>query len=186
MPHGFDTYRVFISAPGDLEPDCQACYDAVAEVNETTAMPAKILLVSIGLRDNDQIASHRSIVSDNVRWSTYFIQIFQDDWGPRDLFRKLFFLAAECKDDAALLMRDLVICLKEAPHETNAEILAFRRELEERHDLRVFHYANVDELKAQFAEVCTGWARGLIESRIESGSESETGFTPDPTAATGS
>jgi hypothetical protein len=181
MPYGFDAYRVFISAPGDLEPDRQACYDAVAEVNETTAMPAKVLLVSVGLRDNDQIVSHRSIVSDNVRWSTYFIQIFQDDWGPRDLFRKLFLLAAECRDDTTMPMRDMVICLKDAPHETNAEVLAFRKELEERQDLRVFRYASADELRAQLAEVCEGWARSLIES----GTDSNTGSTPGSVAANG-
>jgi hypothetical protein len=168
MPHGFDTYRVFISAPGDLEPDRQACYDVIAEVNETTAMPAKVLLVSVGLRENDQIASHRSIVSDNVRWSAYFLQIFQDDWGPRDLFRKLFLLAAECRDDTTMPMRDIVICLKDAPHETDAEILAFRRELEERQNLRVFRYTTVDELRAQLTEVCDGWARSLIGLGMES------------------
>ena len=186
MPHGFDTYRVFISAPGDLDPDRQACHDVIAEVNETTAMPAKVLLVSVGLRDNEQIASHRSIVSDNVRWSSYFIQIFQDDWGPRDLFRKLFLVAAECRDDAAMPMRDVVICLKDAPNETNAEILAFRRELEVHQDLRVFHYANVDELKVKLAEVCAGWARSLIESRIESGSKPETSSSSYPTSAANS
>ena len=187
MPHGFDTYRVFISAPGDLEHDRQACCDAIAEVNEATAMPAKLLLVSIGLRENDQIAGYRSIVSDNVRWSTYFIQIFQDDWGPRDLFRKLFLLAAECKNDAAMPMRDVVICLKDAPHETAAEILAFRRELEERRDLRVLRYTGVEELRAQLVEVCEGWARRLIESGIEpeSTTESTTASTPGSTAATG-
>jgi len=185
MPHGFDAYRVFISVPGDLEPDRQACYDTIAEVNETTAMPAKVLLVSVGLRDNDQIASHRSIVSDNVRWSAYFIQIFQDDWGPRDVFRKLFLLAAECRDDAAMPMRDVVIGLKDAPHETDAEILAFRRELEEHQELRVFHYADVDELKAQLVEVCNGWARSLIESGIDSGNEPGTGSAHGSTAATG-
>jgi hypothetical protein len=181
MVHGFDDYRVFISAPGDLEPDRQACHDVIAEVNETTAMPAKILLVSIGLRENNQIASHRSIVSDNVRWSTYFIQIFQDDWGSSDLFRKLFLLAAECRDNAAMPMRDVVICLKDAPHETSPEIQAFRRELEERHELRVFRYATVDELKVQLAEVCDGWARSLIGPAIDS----NTGSTPNSTAATG-
>jgi hypothetical protein len=181
MPHGFDTYRVFISAPGDLEPDRQASNDAIAEVNETTAMPAKVLLVSIGLRDNDQIAGHRSLISDNVRWSTYFIQIFQDDWGPRDLFRKLFLLAAECRENATMPMRDVVVCLKDAPHETNAEILEFRRELDQRRDLRIFHYANADELKAQLVEVSDAWARSLIESRIET----DTGSTPDSTAAHG-
>jgi hypothetical protein len=189
MPHGFDDYRVFISAPGDLEPDRQACNDAIAEVNETTAMPAKLLLVSVGLRDNEQIVSHRSIVSDNVRWSTYFIQIFEDEWGPRDLFRKLFLLAAECRDDTTMPMRDVVICLKDAPRETNAEILAFRRELEELKSLRVFHYTSVDELRAQLREVCEEWARSLIDSRgdpgIEPGVESETGSETDSVAAAG-
>ena len=98
MPHGFDAYRVFISAPGDLDRDRQACHDAIAQANETTAMPAKVLLVEVGLRENDQISGHRSIVSDNVRWSTYFVQLFEDDWGPRDLFRKLFLMALECRD----------------------------------------------------------------------------------------
>jgi hypothetical protein len=164
MLHGFDPYRIFISAPGDLEPDCQACYDAVSQANEATAMPAKVLLVSVGLRNNDQISSSRSITSDNVRWSSYFIQVFQDDWGPRDLFRKLFLLAVECRDDASMPMRDLVVGIKDAPNETNPEILAFRKELEERTDLRVIHYSTADELLEQMIEVCNGWARALIET----------------------
>jgi hypothetical protein len=168
MPHGFDAYRIFISAPGDLERDRQACHDAIAEANEATAMAAKILLVSVGLRDNEQISGSRAIVSDNVRWSTYFIQIFEDDWGPRDLFRKLFLLAVECRDDATMPMRDVVVCLKEAPHETNLEILAFRKELEERKDVRLIRYGSVDELKTQLIEVCNGWAREIIDSGIGS------------------
>jgi len=168
MPHGFDAYRVFISVPGDLELDRQACYDTIAQVNETTAMPAKLLLVSLGLRDNDQISGNRSIVSENVRWSAYFIQLFQDDWGPRDLFRKLFLLAAECRDDPSMPMREVVIFLKDAPSETNAEILAFRKELAERADMRIFRYGSVDELKASVADVCEGWARTIIETRVDS------------------
>jgi hypothetical protein len=164
MPHGFDAYRIFISAPGDLEADRQACYDAVARANEATAMPAKVLLVSVGLRDNDQILSSRGIASDNVRWSSYFIQIFQDDWGPRDLFKKLFLLAVECRDDASMPMRDLVVGIKDAPNETNAEILVFRKELEERTDIRIIRYRTVDELQEQMIEVCNGWARAIIEA----------------------
>jgi hypothetical protein len=162
MAHGFDDYRVFVSAPGDLEPDRQACYDILAEINESTAMPAKLLLVAVGLRDNNQITGSRSIVSDNVRWSAFFIQLFQDDWGPRDLFRKLFLLAAECRDDTLMPMRGMVICLKDAPDETSAEILAFREELAGRKDMRVLRYGSVDELKEQLAEVCQAWARELI------------------------
>ncbi len=164
MPHGFDAYRVFISAPGDLEPDRRVCHEAIAKANETTAMPAKILLVEVGLRENDQITGNRSIVSDNVRWSSYFIQLFQDDWGPRDLFRKLFLLATECRDDATMPMREVVVCLKDAPRETNTEILAFRRELEERQDVRLFRYSSIDALREHLTEVCNEWARNLMEA----------------------
>ena len=162
MPHGFDSYRVFISAPGDLEADRQAAYDAVALANESVAMPAKILLTSIGLRDNEQIVSFRSAVSDNVRWSTFFIQIFQDDWGPRDLFRKLFLLSLECHNDASMAMRDVVLCLKDAPQEKNPEILAFRKELEEQPGVRLIRYSRPGELLKQLQAVCEEWAQSLI------------------------
>ncbi len=177
MPHGFDAYRVFISAPGDLEPDRKACHDAVARANETTAMPAKVLLVEVGLRESDQIAGNRGIVSDNVRWSSYFIQIFEDDWGPRDLFRKLFLLATECRDDAKMPMREVVVCLKDAPTETNAEILAFRRELEERQDVHLFRYSDLDALRAHLTEVCNRWAGQLMETTkvVAAGSASQGG-----------
>ena len=174
MSHGFDPYRVFISAPGDLDQDRDVCHDAIARTNETIAMPAKILLVTLGLRDNNQIAGSRSIVSDNVRWSTYFIQIFEDDWGPRDLFRKLFFLAIECRNDAAMPMRDVVVFLKDAPRETNAEILAFRRELETCPDVRVFPYHSANELSAAAMEACGGWAAELVASVAPSAVEAPT------------
>jgi hypothetical protein len=163
MPHGFETYRVFISAPGDLERDREACHDAIAEANQTTAMPANVLLVEVGLRDNEQMSGHRAIVSDNVRWSTYFIQLFEDDWGPRDLFRKLFLLATECRDDPAMPMRDIAICMKDAPGETNPEILAFRRELEEFPNIRIFRYSAPDALKEHLRTICEGWSRDAIE-----------------------
>jgi hypothetical protein len=171
MPHGFDVYRIFISAPGDLEPDRQACHDAIAAVNENCAMPAKILLVSVGLRENSQIESSRSIVSDNVRWSSYFIQVFQDDWGPRDLFRKVFLLALDCRDDAAMPMRDVVVCLKDAPHETNPQILAFRAELEGREDVRVLRYSQTEEMRQKLEEVCKGWTESIVATKTEKSTE---------------
>jgi hypothetical protein len=115
------------------------------------------------LRDNDQLGAFRSAVTDNVRWSTYFVQIFEDEWGERDLFRKLFLKAIECRDDEAMPMRDIAVCLKNAPHERNPDILAFRRELEEQTNVRLIRYGAVDELKAQFTEICLLWARESIE-----------------------
>ena len=162
MAHGFDDFRVFISAPGDMDRDQQACFDAISRVNADVAMPAKVLLVSVGLRENAQIEGHRSIVSQNVRWSSYFIQLFEDDWGPRELFRKLFLLAIECRDDASMPMRDIVVCLKNAPHETDERVLAWRRELSGRTDVRVMQYDHPDELQDLIAEVCATWTRELV------------------------
>ncbi len=162
MAHGFDDYRVFISAPGDMDHDRQACYDGIARVNADLSMPAKILLIAIGLRENAQIDGHRSIVSDNVRWSSYFIQLFQDDWGPRELFRKLFLLAIECRDDSSLPMRVVVVCLKSAPRETDERVLAWRRELADRMDLRVIHYDSPEDLEQRIEELCTAWTSELI------------------------
>jgi len=119
----------------------------------------------VGLREDEQIAGSRSIVSDNVRWSTFFIQVFEDDWGPKNLFRKLFHLAIECRDDASMPMRDVVVFLKDAPHETDPEILAFRQELEDRADVRLFRYASPDALKAHLLEVSTGWAQAIVQAK---------------------
>src|SRR5579884_2424885 len=147
MVHGFYMYRVFISGPGDLERDREACRAAISEVNEKDAMPAHILLVSVGLQQDEHIVGYRAAVADNVRAATYFIQVFEDDWGPRNLFRKLFLLALECRDDAAMPMREVAVCLKDAPRETDPEILQFRRELEESPGVRVTPYTSVAELK---------------------------------------
>jgi hypothetical protein len=162
--HGFDMHRVFISTPGDLSLEQETCRAAISEVNERKAMPQKTLLVSVGLPHNEQIVGYRSAVAENVRQCAYYIQVFEDDWGPKNLFRKMFTLATECRDDSNFPMREIVVCLKRAPGETDAEILAFRKELEDRQDMRVLHFDNPENLKAQLVEVCSGWVRSIIDA----------------------
>jgi len=101
LKHGFDMHRVFLSAPGDLERERDACRSAISEVNAAEAMPLKILLVTVGLQSDDQIVGFRSAVADNIRECAYYVQVFDDDWGPKNLFRKMFYLAIEYRDDAA-------------------------------------------------------------------------------------
>lgn len=155
--HGFEMYQVFLSAPGDLARERDACRSGISDVNEREAMPSQILLVTVGLTNDGHIVDHRSAVAENVRASAYFIQIFEDDWGPKNLFRKMFHLAIECRDDGELPMREVVVFLKDAPGETDPEILAFRKELEERRDARVFSFDNAESLKQQVAEVSAEW-----------------------------
>ncbi len=157
-------YRVFIATPGDLQPEQDACRAVVSEVNAKDAMPHKILLVSVGLREDGQIEVARSAVAENVRQCTYYVQIFDDTWGPKNLFRKMFFLATDCRDDVSLPMREVVVCLKAAPRETDPEILAFRKELAEQQHVRVVHFDKVDSLTTQLLEICSEWVRSILET----------------------
>jgi len=159
---GFDMYRVYLSAPGDLGREQDACRAAISAVNESDAMPRKILLVSVGLREAGQILESRSAVAENVRQCTYFVQLFEDEWGPNNLYRKIFHVAEECRDDANFPMREAIICLKAAPHETDPATLALRKELADRTDMRAFHFDKADNLKEQLMEVCRGWVREIV------------------------
>ena len=161
LKHGFDMHQVFLSAPGDLGSERDICRNAIGDVNDAEAMPSKILLVTVGLTSDDQIVGFRSAVADNIRKSAYYVQVFEDDWGPKNLFRKMFYLAVDCRDDAALPMQDVVVFLKAAPREADLEILAFRKELEELPALRIFHFNESESLKRQLQQVASGWVRQI-------------------------
>ncbi len=163
--HGFDMHQVFLSAPGDLEREREICRNAIGEINASEAMPDKILLVTVGLTNDSYIADYRSAVAENIRQSAYFLQIFEDDWGPKSLFRKMFYLAVECRDDAALPMREVIVFLKAAPRETDPEILAFRRELEEQPDVRVFCFDKAETLREQVEWAAREWVRAIVGNR---------------------
>ena len=166
--HGFDMHRVFLSGPGDLERERDACRTAISDTNSVSAMPAKILLVTVGLTSDDGIVGYRSAVADNIRQCAYYVQIFDDDWGPKNLFRKMFFLAAECRDDPNFPMQELVVFLKDAPRETDPEILGFRKELREQPGVRVFAFDNLETLKTQLQQVSSEWVRQIIAAGGES------------------
>jgi hypothetical protein len=164
LKHGFDMHRVFLSAPGDLERERDACRSAISEVNATEAMPSKILLVTVGLPSDEQIVGFRSAVADNIRQSAFYVQVFEDDWGPKNLFRKMFYLAIQCRDDAALPMQEVVVFLKAAPRETDPEILAFRKELQEFPGVRVFHFDKIENLETQLRQVSGEWVHQIVEA----------------------
>jgi hypothetical protein len=164
LKHGFDMHSVFLSAPGDLERERDACRSVISDVNATESMPAKVLLVTVGLTNDEQIVGFRSSVAENVRQCAYFIQVFEDDWGPKNLFRKMFYLAIECRDDAAFPMQDVVVFLKAAPRETDPEILAFRKEFEELQNVRVFHFDKIENLRTQLRQASSEWVRHIVEA----------------------
>lgn len=164
LVHGFDMYRVYLSAPGDLDAEKQLCRSVISETNESDAMPSKILLVSVGLPQDGLVEQFRGVVADNIRQCTYYVQVFEDDWGPKNMMRKMFYLACDGRGDAALPMRDVVVFLKDASRETDPDILAFRKELLELADVRVVPFKTSDEMRAHLREITAGWVRQIRES----------------------
>lgn len=67
-------------------------------------------------------------------------------------------------DDAALPLQEVVVFLKAAPRETDPEILAFRKELEEQPGMRVFHFQQLESLKTEFEQVASGWVQQIAEA----------------------
>ena len=67
LKHGFEMYNVFLSAPGDLEKERDVCRAAISEANASAAMPAKILLVTLGLTHDGHVVDYRSAVTENIR-----------------------------------------------------------------------------------------------------------------------
>ena len=167
LVHGFDMHRVFISGPGDLAAEKEQCRAVLSQINEAEAMPGKILLVSVGLPNEALVESHRGPVADNIRQCAFFIQIFEDDWGPKNLMRKMFFLAYDSRADQALPMREVVIFLKDAPRESDPDILAFRKELADLPDVRVATFKTVAELGSALRAVASGWVVRLKQDAVD-------------------
>jgi hypothetical protein len=92
------------------------------------------------------------------------VQIFQDDWGPKNMMRKMFYLACDGRGDEALPMREVVVFLKDAPRETDPEILAFRKELQDLADVRVIPFQTSDEMHQRLREITGGWVRQIREN----------------------
>ena len=161
LVHGFNMHRVYISAPGDLEREKQLCREVISEVNEAEAMKDKILLVSVGLREDGAVEQVRGPVADNIRQCSYFIQVFEDDWGPKNLMRKMFFNAFEAREDESLPMREMVVFIKDAPRETDQEILAFRKELSDLPDVRVFSFQRAEEMREKLKETTLRWVEQI-------------------------
>ena len=136
MPHGFDMYRVFISAPGDRALSARpATMRSPRRTKPRPCPPRSCSSTSAYGRTNT------CRISLHCLGQRPLVRVLHSDIrrgrGSRVTIRKLFHLAVECRDDASLPMREVVVCLKDSPHETDRQILEFRRKLEDRRDVRL-------------------------------------------------
>lgn len=83
----------------------------LAEFNESDAMARGVLFAPVSLPPN--MADKRAFqpaVNQNIRESSFYIQVRDDDWGPAERnFEADYKLALACVDDPASPMRQAVL-----------------------------------------------------------------------------
>lgn len=102
-------YRVFCATPLALEEEREAFYDVMAAFNEQRAMPSEILLLAVSLVPvmSDKRAYQRT-VEENIRDSSYYILVWDGNWGPPERnFEKDWKLASESAQEAVMLRKDI-------------------------------------------------------------------------------
>ena len=117
----YQMYRVFCGAPGDLEQERQAFYQAVGDFNEARAMPQNILLVAVSLPDTTlDKRPYQAVLGENIRACRYYIQLLEDTWGPPQRnFERDHALALACADDPEMPMKEVAVFFKKPllPHQ---------------------------------------------------------------------
>jgi hypothetical protein len=149
-------YRVFCATPGDSEDDLererQAFYDVIGEVNEAEGMPLGILFVPVSVPPQiTNKTSFQSLVDDNVRACTFFVQVLHHSWGPSTRnFEREYQLAKECCADPHLPMEGMSVFVKAI----EPGVAAFKGSASE--------FNNIDELKTGLRSQLSLWLAGKM------------------------
>jgi hypothetical protein len=114
-------HRVFCATPVEFEDERETFYQVLGEFNEQKAMPQDVLLIAVSIVPQtmpDKRVYQRAI-DDNIRQSTYYLLVWNGDWGPPQRnFERDWNLALECVADSQSPMREAVMLRKENDYKT--------------------------------------------------------------------
>jgi hypothetical protein len=109
-------YRVFCANAWELEAERDAFLELVGQINEAQGMPRGILLVPVTLVNVDDKRRFQRAVDENIRASSYYLLVVEEDWGPRARnFERDYRLAVACAADENLPMRGAAILVRDQP-----------------------------------------------------------------------
>jgi hypothetical protein len=159
----YQMHRIFCAAPGDLEPERQAFYDAVSDFNQAHAMPRGLLFVSISLPAlTIDKRPYQAAIGENVRSCRYYVQLLEDTWGPPERnFERDHALAMRCLADPAMPMQDVAVFFKKplVPHQVEPGVIELREQ--KRRDGRLAEFDSPGEFRGLMHEVLFGWLATL-------------------------
>lgn len=154
-------HRVFCASPGDLEPERQAFYEVLAEINEQEAMPLGILFVAVSLpAATIDKRPYQAAIGENVRACRYYVQVLEDTWGPpeRD-FEREYLLATQCVADPALPMQNIAVLFKKplVPHQVDPRVAEFKQVLKAGNGPPSHDFEDVGEFKSKLRAQMSTW-----------------------------
>jgi hypothetical protein len=156
--------NLFCRLAGNLADERQAFYDAVADCNEREGMPRGILFAP--LSTGSYGPECRPAVDENIRVSHYFLLVVEDIWeAPVQSFLHDYRLAAKCRKDAGLPMRNLAVLLKPTPlDEEPGDGGKFRSDLESS-GVPCYQFANLVDFRATLAPLLSEWLAAVAGSQ---------------------
>jgi hypothetical protein len=161
----YTMYRVFCATPGDLEPERQAFYEVIGEVNEVEGMPRNILFVPVSIVPHMlNKLMFEPTVESNVRDCKFFVQVLQDTWGPPARnFEPEYHLARRLRTDPSFPMAGIAVFFK-APDSLPVEpkIVQLKSSVETQEDLVSYHFASVDEYKTLLRSQLSDWLKTTV------------------------
>lgn len=158
----YEFYRVFCATPTELEPERSAFYDVIAEFNEAEAMNRGILFVAVSLVRMPDKRPYQAAVDQNIRDSSYYVQLLEENWGPPERnFERDYAWASNCAADPDSPLRAALLLFKKPllPHRVDAAI----QELKERTGAREF--ARTDEFKMILRTLLERWLETIAPAQ---------------------
>jgi hypothetical protein len=149
--------NLFCRLAGNLAPEREIFYQTVAGCNEREGMPRGVLFtpLSIGTYGPER----KDAVDSNIRVSHDFLLLVEDTWeAPVQGFLRDYRLAARCRADAGLPMRQLAVLVKKTPPgEECGDLAQFRAGLAAEGGPLCFEFASTEQLQAILAPLLSEW-----------------------------
>jgi len=109
-------HRVFCATPWELEAERHGFYDAVGQFNDAEGLRAETLYVPVSLANIHDKRPYQYTIDENIRACRHYILALSEDWGPPECnFERDYRLAAECRDNPSLPMREIRVLLRNRP-----------------------------------------------------------------------
>jgi hypothetical protein len=152
----FEMHRVFCANSWELEAERRAFSDVLGDFNDTQAMPHGVLYIPVYVIRMPDKRPYQCDVEGNIGACRHYLLALSDDWGPPERnFQRDYELAAECRGNPALPMREIALIRKRsgsAARDASAPP-------------STAEFGSVDEFKEIVRGLLSAWLGTLLECR---------------------